>query len=597
MVLLTTLARIDVKLIAPLLAVVQILIVNISENFKYQNYPPQANCTDGDSFDFIIIGGGGAGCVIANRLSEISNWSVLVIEAGEDPPLASDSPGISTLVAPKLPRWEFPSTDDQYSSQALQTKKIVYSQGKMTGGSTGLNFMYYVKGNDKDFAEWVDKGNKNWDAEMARKYYYKSERFTDKEILGSETGPLHNTKGYLGVTKYDWQKETEELFSALKQNGRKILQDTNGNEQIGYSLPQFSIADKLRQSSIVSYIRPINRPNLSLLRSNYVSKITIVGDVATGIEVTDKDGNVKKLKAKKEVILSAGAIKSPQVLMVSGIGPKDELRKYNIPVVIDSPHVGANFHDHLIIPIMISGKKDFLFKSYFSDLDVLSKLDEFPKPCVMGFEALDKNDTRPQYQVKAFPFPHGSLFSTLMCVEVFRWNQKICENIAEASHHDALFALIVLLHPKSRGYVRIKSNNPEDNPVITTNYFADKEDIQTFARSAEDFVSIVNTPVFKNSSMKVADLGVEQCKRITFATPKYWECYVLNMASTLFHPVGTCAMGPEGVVDEDLLVRGLKNLRVVDASVMPTIVSGNTYATVAMIAERAADIIKSKHSA
>ncbi|CAK1540759.1 unnamed protein product [Leptosia nina] len=588
--LLSLIAYFDVKILATLVWCLQLLIVTVSERYKYQYYPLQ-NGQDGERYDFVIIGGGTAACVLANRLTEVPHWSVLVIEAGEDPPLASDIPGVSTLIAPALPHWEFSATDDGYSSQALQSKKIIYSQGKMMGGSSSSNFMYYVKGNEKDFDDWLEKGSEGWDWESVQQYYKMSERFKDEDILNSNTGHLHNTNGYLGVTKYDWEEETKELFDSLKENGRTILNDTNGNDQIGYSIPQFSIADNLRQSSLVSYIRPLNRTNLSILRHSYVSKIIFVNNTAVGVEVTDVNGNVKKIKSNIEVILSAGTIKSPQLLLQSGVGPKYHLKEHNIPLIYHSPHVGANLQDHATVPILIPGQEISFAGVYPSDLKVIPRLNEFPKPCVMGFGALDKGP-RPDYQVKAFPFPRGSLFSSLMCIEVFKWNRAICVNVAKASHHDVLFALVVLLHPKSRGYVRLKSNDPMSDPEVVTGFFSNKDDITTFAKSVEDFISIVNTTYFKRKSATVTDLGVTHCKEYIFGSRDYWECFVKNMASSVYHPVGTCAMGRDGVVDKALLVRGVNRLRVVDASVMPSIVSGNTYATVVMIAEKAADMIK-----
>ncbi|XP_038214634.1 glucose dehydrogenase [FAD, quinone]-like [Zerene cesonia] len=592
MVLIEVLSYLDVTVVAPLLAALQLIIISLTSGIT-QNYPSQATIYDNQTFDFVIVGGGAAGSVVANRLTEISNWTVLLVEAGDYPTLASDSPGISVLTAPVLPHWPYTCTDDEYSSQEQKSKSIYYIQGKMLGGSSGINFMYYVRGNEKDFEEWVDLGNEGWDFENVTEYYIKSENFTVEDILNSESGSIHGTKGYLGITKYLWKEDTEEYLNAFKENGQKILDDLNGYDQVGYSQPQFTINKELRQSSAVAYISPIaDRPNLYILRNTEAKKIIISDNVAVGVEVTNENGTYQ-INAKKEVILSAGTIKSPQILMLSGVGPKDQLEGSGITTILDSPQVGANLHDHPLVPIFFKGTEISLL--YLSDLNVLGNLNEFPEPCIMGRVAIDKNQTYPDYQVTAFPFPSGSLFGTIMCTEVFTWNDNICTKAAEASRHNMFFALVALMRPDSKGSVRLNATDPEGTPEVRTGYFTNSSDITKFTDSVIDYISVLNSTFFKSASYEVADLGVEQCNKETFGTRSYWECFVLNMSGTHYHPVGTCAMGPEGVVDETLKVRGIDRLRVVDASVMPSIVRGNTYATVVMIAEKASDMIKNSH--
>lgn len=214
----------------------------------------------------------------------------------------------------------------------------------------------------------------------------------------------------------------------------------------------------------------------------------------------------------------------------------------------------------------------------------------------MGLVALDKDQKFPDYQVTAFPIKSGSLLPALICSQVFEWNDEICIAMANSTtHRDILFTLISFLHPKSRGTVQLKTNNADNGPMINAGYFSDNDDLKKFAKSVKDFTDVTSTKYFKDLNSEIVNLNVKECKNNKFGSEEYWECYVLNLVASQFHYSGTCAMGPdgEGVVDEKLRVRGVKGLRVVDASIMPTITSGNTYASVLMIAEKASDMIKS----
>ncbi|XP_030033986.1 glucose dehydrogenase [FAD, quinone] [Manduca sexta] len=562
-------------------------------------YPPDVKIFDGQKFDFIIVGGGTAGCVLANRLTEVTDWNVLLIEAGDNPPIISDKPAFYPLIDSSKVDWNRFSVNDGYSAQAHKTKNIHMTSGKMLGGSSAANYMFYVRGNKADFNTWVAEGNEGWDWDTVTYYYKKSENYKDPVILNSKSRSLHNTNGYLGVTRPDWPEETKDYFEAFRENGRNIILDTNGFRQNGYSQPPMTIDNGLRQSTAVAFIRPIkNRPNLFILRNTRARRV-ILNKInrATGVEVKLADGTITKIIACKEVILSAGSFISPQLLMLSGIGPRKHLNKMNIKVKLDSPHVGKHSQDHPLFFVSLTGRTNPL--SAVQNLGIIARPDRFPSPTLLGHVALDNQQLYPDYQVFAFVSPASSAASTIICSHVLKLEDNICQALTKAGLlKETLFSFLSLLHPHSRGEIKLKSNDPDDQPLIYTGYFTDERDLEKFTWALEDYLTILNSTVFRNMNSEVINMDVRQCNHLKFKCHDYWKCFILNTISTQFHTSGTCRMGRPGygVVNERLQVYGTIGLRVVDASIMPNITSGNTNAPTMMIAEKAADMIKQDYN-
>ncbi|KAH9639956.1 hypothetical protein HF086_008051, partial [Spodoptera exigua] len=532
----------EVKVLFPLIRLVQIAIVSL---FPSDNslYPTQAN---------VQVGAGSAGCVLANRLTEVSDWNVLLIEAGDDPPRASIIPGLSIIVASALPDWNYYTVDDGYSSQGLKTKTIHNRKGKMLGGSSGTNFMYYVRGNKIDFDKWAQDGNEGWNWDNVTTYFKKSEKLKDESIMKSDAADLHGTEGFLSVTQPDWGDIPKDYLNAFKEQGHDILLDYNGHQQLGYGMSSFTSDEKARQNTAFSFLSPIKtRKNLHVLKNTLARKILLdTNKRAIGVEARLPGGQIIKLKAKNEVILSAGAINTPQILMLSGIGPNDHLEEMKIDVVLDSPNVGQNMQDHALIPLIISGEKKFI--SILENIKPLGETTRFPMASFLGFVTLNKSQTYPDYQVTAVPTPTGALLPPLLCSDTFSIKDNSIIALADKTQtRGALFALVTHLHPKSRGRINLRSTNPEDSPLIYSGYFSNEDDLENFAKYVEDYITVINTTYFKQIEAQVIDLKVDECKGISFGTHEYWRCYVLNLASTQYHAVSTCRMGVEGqgVVD------------------------------------------------
>ncbi|KAG6443582.1 hypothetical protein O3G_MSEX002906 [Manduca sexta] len=590
-------SALEVVLTTPLIRLIQsALALYATLNSNASDYPLDysSKVSAGEHADFIIIGAGSAGCVLANRLTEISNWTVILVEAGTYPSIESTVPGLYSLVDYSFEDWNYYTVDDGYTSQAHKSKNIHLTRGKMLGGSSGANYMLYVRGNKRDYDEWEENGLQGWSWDSVLPYFIKSERLHSKEILASPSADLHGTDGYLGVTRPLWQGKVENDLEAFKENGHAILVDTNGYNQLGYSLPTFTIDNKTRQSTSIAFLRPIkDRENLRVLVNTYCRKILFDGNTrAIGVEVKLPNGKIINLTADKEVILSGGAINSPQLLMLSGVGPKKHLEEMGIQVLLDAPNVGENLQDHSTVPIFINKGKNI--SSLLDNVDIVKNLDKYPNPVLAGHVALNKSQTYPDYQIIAMPLDVGSPITLLACSYVTRYENDICEQLVQIGEkNQLLFVFNTLLHPKSRGRVYLKSKNPEEKALIYNGYYSDPDDLDKHTKIVEDFLTVLNTTQMRKINATVFS-SLSQCKDLMMNTPEFWNCYILNMVTTLWHPVGTCAMGPEGagVVDASFLVYGTEGLRVIDGSAMPKIVSGNTNAPIIMMAEKGADEIK-----
>ncbi|XP_072932173.1 ecdysone oxidase-like [Epargyreus clarus] len=548
-------------------------------------FPQQAYIKDGFSYDFIVIGGGSAGSVIASRLSEIPHFNVLLIEAGDDPTTEVMLPSLYTYIPHSRLDWNYTSENGH---KCYKKGRIPLTRGRVLGGSSSANYMMYVRGNPHDFQGWADAANDDgWNWDHVLPYFIKSERLEDIEVMTSPYARYHGTTGYLGVTR-QLSAVYEKYLDSVRELGHDVVLDTNGYITLGYTQPMMTIAEGVRQNTAYSFLTPVkDRCNLHVAKNTLVTKIIFDRNKrAIGVEVLTNDNKKITLKANKEIILSAGAVNTPQLLMLSGVGPEKHLRDLNIKNIIDLP-VGQGLQDHVLVPLFHQVERS-------NQSDGPMDPHTFPNPLVAGYTALNRSQSHPDYQTITFflsPYSKGVL-------QLLAFHYNYLDAISQAAYDAGkgwrtVMSTLVNLHPKSTGEVLLRSTNPRDPPIINLNYFSDPYDLENMIKFIEDYIPIEKTTYFRSVNAKFVNIVGDKCDGFKHRSKEYWRCYILCLANTLYHYSCTCSIGK--VVDSRLRVFGAQGLRVADASVMPLITSGNTNAPTIMLAEKAADIIKSDY--
>ena len=529
-----------------------------------------------DSFDYIIVGGGSAGCCLAARLSEDGDVTVLLVEAGPwKKGLLIDAPGmlIKTIPNPKY-SWAYWTSPQKF----LDGRKLYWPRGKVMGGSSAINAMLYVRGNAQDYNQWSQLGAAGWSYDDVLSYFIKAE--------GSEReGDIyHGTAGPLKVSRSTSVNPLNKAFlDAGSQANYAFTDDFNGTAQEGFGYYDQTIKGGRRMSTAVTYLSAaIERENLSVMTDALVSKVILEDDHASGIELVSS-GKTKTITSTREVILSGGAINSPQILQLSGIGDPDELKAAGIDCLHPLKGVGKNLQDHIDVTVAYECTQPITFYKWLKPHLAIGQLIKwwFKKPSVLGdtitptgaFIKSDPALERPDLQLHMIlgiaDKPHG---------------------FAEPNKH-GYGAHVCQLRPESRGFIRAVSNDPSELPMIEPNYLSASEDRATLRKGTRLTINIMEQEAFTPYRGK----RVWPDESVNIDDDDALDAAIRAVAETIYHPVGTCAMGPASdpmsVVDDRLKVIGLKGLRVVDASIMPRLVGGNTNAPTIMIAEKAADMI------
>lgn len=588
---------------------IPLLIAAISY-YRYDRVDPEARPIDQQhieaEYDFIVIGAGSAGAVVANRLSEIPRWKVLLIEAGPDENEISDTPSLAAYLQLSKLDWAYKTKPSNSSCLGMNNNRCNWPRGKVLGGSSVLNYMIYVRGNRHDYELWHELGNPGWDYENVLHYFKKSEDNRNPYL----TGRYHNKGGLLTVQESPWHSP---LVAAFVDAGTELgyeNRDINGEYQKGFMIAQGTIRRGSRCSTSKAFLRPIRlRKNFHLAMNAHVTKLLINPETkrAYGVEFV-KNGKWYKIKARKEIILSAGAINSPQLLMLSGIGPAHHLIEKGIPVIQDLP-VGNNMQDHVgmagitflvdkpvsIIPTRLNAGSSVMHyvineRGPMTTLGGLEGVAFVNTP--FANHSMDWPDIQFHMAPASLNSDNGDQVKKVLGLKDSLYN----EVFAPIANKDAWTIIPLLLRPRSRGTIRLHSKNPFHNPIIDTNYFNDPLDIATLREGAKIARQVAEATVFKQFGTRIYTKPLPNCKHLKFWSDEYLECHARTLSMTIYHPVGTAKMGPtydpEAVVDPRLRVYGIGGLRVIDASIMPTISSGNTNAPVIMIGEKGADLIK-----
>jgi choline dehydrogenase-like flavoprotein len=519
-----------------------------------------------EAYDVVIVGAGAAGCVVASYLAEHSDVSIALIEAGDldRDPFIHIPAGFAKILASKRHIWDY-ETVPQHGTKRL------YASGKVLGGGSSINALCYVRGQRRDYAAWQeaagDDGNWSYEDMLPEFIAQESNDTFHDEFHGIDGGlAVEQPKGINELNQY--------CLKAFQEYGLPYNPDYNGRSQIGVSPVQSNVGHERRCSAVDAYLRPhLASGRVSLITGTTVVRVILEGGRAVGIEFSEGD----KIAAG-EVVLSAGTVHSPKILMHSGIGPADQLRKHGIGVIVDSPDVGENLHDHAIVPVRAYVKGELGYQAAAQGLGTV-------KAGLRYF--VTKDGPASGNGIETVSHWNPADFTADPTIQCYHVPIIAVDGISPSGDRPGVTFELVVLQPKSRGWVRLADSNPTSMPLINPNFVGDERDLKAAVESVRAIRKVMAQP-------SLADVIVEELEPgPNLQSDAEIGDWVKSAVTTMFHPVGTCRMGSDerAVVDARLRVRGVDGLRVIDASIMPNITSGNTNAPTQALARHASAML------